>query len=127
MIVGTGVDIALVTRVERVANKFPERFARRILHPDEHQDWCTASYPVRFLTKRFAAKEAAAKALGTAIRDGVAMQNFIVTPDKHGKPLLRVVGKAAEEAARRGISRWHLSISDEGDTVLAWVIAEGDG
>lgn len=125
MILGTGVDMALISRIERVAAKFPERFARRILHPVERPAWGAAPYPVRFLTKRFAAKEAAAKALGTAIRNGVAMQDFIVETGEYGKPLLRVEGQAAIEAAKRGISHWHLSITDEGDTVIAYVIAEG--
>jgi len=117
--------MALISRIERVAAKFPQRFAHRILHPVEHPAWDAATYPVQFLTKRFAAKEAAAKALGTAIRDGVCMQDFIVETDTYGKPLLRVEGRAAEEASKRGISHWHLSITDEGDTVIAYVIAEG--
>ncbi|MGB0865163.1 MAG: holo-ACP synthase [Granulosicoccaceae bacterium] len=125
MIIGTGVDMALVSRIERVADKFPERFAHRILHPDERAAWRRASSPTHFLTKRFAAKEAAAKALGTAIREGVAMQDFVIEPDQYGKPHLRVVGRAAQEASARGITRWHLSITDEGDTVIAYVIAEG--
>ena len=122
---GTGVDMALISRIERVAAKFPQRFAHRILHPVELPAWHAAPYSVHFLTKRFAAKEAAAKALGTAIRDGVSMQDFIVETDSYGKPLLRVEGRAAEEADTRGISHWHLSITDEGDTVIAYVIAEG--
>ncbi len=118
--------MALVSRIERVARKFPERFAHRILHPAERPAWHKAPYPYRFLCKRFAAKEAAAKALGTAIRNGVSMQDFIVETGEYGKPLLRVDGCAATEAAKRGIARWHLSITDEGDTVFAWVIAESD-
>lgn len=116
--------MALVSRIERVVAKFPERFAHRILHPVERAAWRAAPYPTRFLCKRFAAKEAAAKALGTAIRGGVAMQDFIVETGEHGKPLLRVEGRAAEEAALRGIAHWHLSITDEGDTVIAFVVAE---
>lgn len=125
MIVGTGVDLARVSRIERVARRFPERFATRILAPVELDDWRAARQPMRFLCKRFAAKEAAAKALGTAIRQGVAMRDFVLERGEYGKPLLRVEGRAAEEAARRGISHWHVSISDEGDEVIAFVVAEG--
>lgn len=126
MIIGTGVDITLISRIEGVTAKFPERFAHRILHPVERQAWQRAPYPVRFLAKRFAAKEAASKALGTAIREGVSMQDFIVETGQYGKPLLRLEGRAAEEAAKRGIQHWHLSLTDEGDSVLAWVIAESN-
>lgn len=117
--------MALISRIERVCAKYPERFAMRILNPAEHGAWRAAPYPVRFLCKRFAAKEAGAKALGTAIREGVSMQDFIIETGEYGKPLMRVDGRAAEEAELRGIRHWHLSITDEGDTVLAYVIAEG--
>ena len=124
MIIGTGVDMALESRIAKVAARFPERFARRILNAAELPAWRASKHPLRFLTKRFAAKEAASKALGTGIRIGVAMQDFIIETGDYGKPLLRVEGRAAEEAAVRNITHWHLTLTDEGDTVLAWVIAE---
>ncbi len=127
MIRGIGVDVARISRIEGVINRFPARFATRILNPLELPAWESVSAPQAsaFLAKRFAAKEAASKALGTAIRRGVAMQDFIVQRGEHGRPLLSVSGRARDEAERLGISDWHLSISDEDDTVVAFVVAEG--
>lgn len=127
MIRGVGVDVTRISRIESVFNRFPQRFALRILNPLEHSAWEAApdAQASAFLAKRFAAKEAAAKALGTAIRRGVAMQDFIVQRGEHGRPLLSVAGRARDEAERLGISHWHLSLSDEDDTVVAFVVAEG--
>lgn len=126
MIYGTGVDLARVSRIAAVMRRFPERFAARILHPLEWPAWESVSEPQSsaFLAKRFAAKEAAAKALGTAIRDGVSMQDFIVSRVEKGRPTLDVSGRARIEADARGITHWHLSLSDEADTVVAFVVAE---
>ena len=126
MIRGTGVDIASISRIAAVLKRFPTRFAARILHPREWQAWeaSSAEHASAFLAKRFAAKEAAAKALGTAIRSGVAMQDFIVSRGDRGRPLLELTGRAREEADRLGITHWHLSLSDELDTVVAFVVAE---
>ncbi|MEM9605411.1 MAG: holo-ACP synthase [Pseudomonadota bacterium] len=126
MICGTGVDIARVSRIAAVWQRHPRRFALRILHPRERPAWeaCTSDQAGAFLAKRFAAKEAASKALGTAIRGGIAMQDFIVSRGDKGRPLLELSGRASEEAGRRGITHWHLSLSDEADTVVAFVVAE---
>lgn len=126
MICGTGVDVARISRITEVWRRFPERFASRILNSAEWQAWQAVprAHAGAFLAKRFAAKEAASKALGTAIRGGVAMQDFIVTRGEGGRPLLTLGGRAKQEAAARSITHWHLSLSDEDDTVVAFVVAE---
>gem|GEM_PF-3007476 len=123
MIVGTGVDMALVTRIEKVTKSFPERFAKRILAPTELDAWRNAPYPTRFLTKRFAAKEAGSKALGTAIRNGVSMRDFVVETGEYGKPLIRRSGLtrhyplASVHHRRR---RYRDCLRDSGETSMSY-------
>ncbi|MGI3026754.1 holo-ACP synthase, partial [Vibrio cholerae] len=78
----------------------------------------------RYLAKRFAAKEAASKALGTGIAHGVSFQDFAISNDDNGKPLLSLSGKAAELAQRSQVASVHLTISDERHYAVATVILE---
>ena len=97
MIVGVGVDMVRVERMERPLSRFGERFA---------------------------AKEAAAKALGTGFRDGLVLADIEVTRDSLGKPGLAFGGRAAERAAALGVAAAHLSLSDERDYAVAFVVLE---
>jgi len=124
MIHGIGTDLVTVSRIASVVERFGERFARRILHADEMPQWRAHSAPVRYLAKRFAVKEAAVKALGTGERAGVLLRDFQVSHDELGKPLLSVTGAAAERCSKVGVTALHVSISDEGDLVNAFVILE---
>ncbi|MFM2479498.1 holo-ACP synthase [Celerinatantimonas sp. MCCC 1A17872] len=120
-IVGLGSDIV---QIERLNPQLQPRLAKRILAESEYATWLESSRPGPFLAKRFAAKEAAAKALGTGIAKGVSFQDFIVENDALGKPYLTVQGKAAQLSVALGVSRWFLSISDERDYAMAVVICE---
>lgn len=124
MIYGIGTDILDISRIETALARTP-KLAQRILTKQELAGFEASSQPVRFLAKRFAAKEAAVKALGTGIGHGIGWQQFAVSHDHLGKPLLSVSGNAAERAATLGIRSWHLSYSDEQNSVVAFVIAEG--
>lgn len=124
MIIGLGTDIAEIERIEKVFGRSGEALAKRILTADELAVFSEHKQPARFLAKRFAAKEAAVKALGTGIAQGVSFQHFTVTHDALGKPLLVVTGVAQQLAEQRGIRHWHLSISDEKHYAMATVIAE---
>lgn len=124
MITGIGVDVVTLSRVRDTHNRFGERFARRILSADEMIEYAAAKHPERFLAKRFAVKEAAVKALGTGERAGVLLKDFSVTHDKLGKPCLYIAGEAARRCERDGIISNHVSLSDEGDTVVAFVVLE---
>ncbi len=89
-----------------------ERLARRVLSDNEWAIWETHQQPVRFLAKRFAVKEAAAKAFGTGIRNGLAFNQFEVFNDELGKPRLRLWGEAlilAEKLWRTCMSRWPMN------------------
>jgi len=124
MIAGIGVDLATISRVTRVHEKFGDRFARRILNPAEWDAYSNHHSPARFLAKRFAAKEAAVKALGTGERNGVLLKDFYLQHDELGKPLLRVSGEASVRCEKLGIRHFWVTITDEGDTVAAFVVLE---
>lgn len=124
MIVGIGTDLVEISRIGRALERFGERFARRILAPEEVRGWAEAPDPARFLGKRFAAKEAAAKALGYGMAGGVSWQDFRVTHDDRGAPVLLLQGRAATLAQERGVDAVHISISDEITQALAFVVLE---
>jgi holo-[acyl-carrier protein] synthase len=124
MITGAGVDLILVTRMEKVWRRHGDRLLARILHPDELVKLPSTTLAGRWLAKRWAVKEAAAKALGTGFQQSVRFTDFIYEHDVLGKPLLRVEGAAKLIADKIGILAWHVSVSDEKDYVIAQVIAE---
>lgn len=124
-IVGIGTDIVALARIEKVLQRNPA-FAERILTSEELQTYAQAGHPAAFVAKRFAAKEAAAKALGTGIAQGVSFQHLKVNHTELGQPLLHLSGAALQRAEAIGASTFHLSISDEADYAMAYVILESD-
>ncbi|MGR3753776.1 holo-ACP synthase [Edwardsiella anguillarum] len=124
-IVGLGTDIVEIVRIAAVVERSGDQLARRVLSPAEWQQYLTHAQRVRYLAKRFAVKEAAAKALGTGIRHGLAFAQFEVANDALGKPRLILHGRAAELAAELGIASLHVSLADERRYACATVIAEG--
>ncbi len=126
MIVGIGTDIARVARIERALARWGESFARRVLDDAELEIFRNASRPAHLLAKHFAAKEAAAKALGTGFRQGVALRQIGVTRDPAGKPLLYFSGRTAELVAAAGVNNAQVSLADENDYALAFVVLSRD-
>ncbi|KPQ26089.1 MULTISPECIES: holo-ACP synthase [unclassified Halomonas] len=124
MIVGIGSDIARVERFARALQRHGPRFALRILGPDEHAVWQQKSQPTAFLAKRFAAKEAFVKALGLGLRHGLQWRDIQVHNDELGKPFLELHGTAAEKAAVAGVTTMHITLSDEDDYAIAFVVLE---
>jgi len=124
MIHGIGVDLVTISRIDDVYQRFGERFARRFLHAKELIQLKNAPNAKHFLAKRFAIKEASVKALGTGERAGVLLRDFYIEHTELGKPLLRADGRAAELFKEHGIQATHVSISDEGDQVAAFVVLE---
>ena len=123
-IIGLGTDITEIVRIEKALSRSGDAFAARILTPEELVIFHSLNQKARYLAKRFAAKEAASKALGTGIAHGVSFQDFQVSNDVNGKPLLILSGKAAEFATAAQITATHLSLSDERHYALATVIFE---
>ncbi|MCL6417146.1 holo-ACP synthase [Aestuariirhabdus sp. Z084] len=122
MVVGIGTDIVRIDRIERSLSKLGIRFAERVLTEQEQVLFQQASKPATFLAKRFAVKEAASKALGTGIADGVSFQHIFLEHDFRGAPVLRLSARALEIASERGASDFHVSLSDEKDYVVAFVV-----
>lgn len=123
-ILGLGTDIIEVARIEAVVARSGDKFAQRILSPVEWLKYQSHHHPVRFLAKRFAVKEAAAKALGTGIRAGLAFAQFEVSNDALGKPILTLHGQARALAQRMGVCHIHVTLADERHYACATVIIE---
>ena len=123
-IFGIGADVVDIRRIAALHARHPERFPQRILSEAELAEFAATPQKAAFLAKRFASKEAASKALGLGFRRGLRFTDFEVGHDAHGKPLLRLHGRAAELATSLGIAALHLSIADETHTAVAFVIAE---
>jgi holo-[acyl-carrier protein] synthase len=124
MIFGIGTDIVAYARIEALHVRYGLRFAQRILSADELAEYRSHVDPVRLLMKRFAAKEALAKAVGSGLRYPVTLQRISVTHDALGKPALAFDAELNAYFKQLGITRHHLSISDERDTAVAFVVVE---
>ncbi|MCB1644272.1 MAG: holo-ACP synthase [Pseudomonadales bacterium] len=123
MIHGIGTDLVQVDRISRACARFGDRFARKILHEAEWQDY-QADPGVLFVAKRFAAKEAVAKALGTGMGAGVHFTQIRIVRRPGLRPQVELHGKALQIADRLGTHRIHLSVSDEPLNVLAFAVLE---
>lgn len=118
-IVGLGTDIVEISRLDTKNNA---ALARRILTDQELAIWHAHKQPLRYLAKRWAAKEAAAKAVGFGIANGVSFKNFEILNNAHGAPILRITGRARSLIGETVSA--HLSLSDERHYASATVILE---
>ena len=123
-IYGIGADIVEVSRIALIFTRHGAHFALRVLSPHEMPEFATATFPERFLAKRFAAKEAFAKAIGTGLRGKVTLTNICITHDPLGKPGFDFASTLKTFVTERGIAHCHLSISDEKELVAAFVVLE---
>ena len=124
MIHGIGSDIVEYARIESMWTRYGLRFARRILGERELPGFESNPDPARLLAKRFAAKEAFAKAVGSGLRDPVSLRRIGITHDALGKPVLQFDEVLRTHLARLGITGHHLSISDERSMIVAFVVLE---
>ncbi len=120
--IAVGTDILKIARIDEVVERLGDRFVARILTPDERTEYQQSAQANRLLAKRFAAKEAVAKALGTGIGRGVSWQDIQIYHDAQGAPLVRLAGGAMRAATDRGGSRVALSLADEVDYVVAFAV-----
>ncbi|MCX7961175.1 MAG: holo-ACP synthase [Burkholderiales bacterium] len=127
MIYGVGTDVVEIARIERALARFGERFAQRILCPPELSRFRAHRQPAAYLAKRFAAKEAFTKALGTGIRAPANWHGLWVSNHRSGRPVLEYSEPLAALLRARGIVRAHLTITDERAIACATVILECDG
>lgn len=124
MIVGSGIDIAEVPRIAAAIERFGERFLHRIFTEGEIRYCDSKANRVERYAARFAAKEAALKAIGTGWSRGVTWKDIEVRREPGGRPTIAFSGKAGEFAARLGVKRAALSLSHTKEQAIASVILE---
>ena len=124
MIFGVGTDVVEIGRIEKALKRFGERFAKRILCESELKRFSAHRLPASYLAKRFAAKEAFTKALGTGIHAPANWHGVWVTNLPSGKPVLNFSDRLKQLLDKRKISSSHLSLSDERGIAFATVILE---
>ncbi|WP_027847779.1 holo-ACP synthase [Marinospirillum minutulum] len=125
MIIGIGTDLAKIERFTAILQRRATAITQRLLTTKEQEAMQQAASQAAFLAKRFAAKEALLKALGTGLRSGLSWQDMQVSNDELGKPIMVLTGKAAELASAKGVKTVHLTITDEKEMALAFVVLEG--
>ena len=124
MIVGTGIDIVEVARIAAAIERFGERFLGRVFTADEIRYCRSKQNTMERFAARFAAKEAAFKAIGTGWSHGVTWKEIEIGREPGGRPTLTFSGKAADFAAKLGARRVSLSISHTTDEAIAHVSLE---
>ncbi len=124
---GIGIDIVEIQRIAVILSRRGDKFAKKILTKNEwilFKQFKQYHHSVNFLAKRFAAKEAASKAMGLGIRNGLTFNQFEINNDICGKPFLSLFNNAAKLAEKLHIDNIHLSLSDERYYAFATVIFE---
>lgn len=124
-IIGHGVDIVEIARIEQSLAKYEDSFLKKCFTEQEVLDSGSSSRRGEHLAARFAAKEAALKAIGTGWSQGIGWTDVEVVRLESGKPELCITGKAKEIADSMGIDRWLVSLSHTKSDAIASVIAEG--
>jgi holo-[acyl-carrier protein] synthase len=120
---GIGTDLVEIARIASLYQRFGDRFAKRILSEPEYAIFERQHYSIPFLAKRFAGKEAVAKALGTGIGEQVAFTEISITNHQNGKPVVELLGKAAKLLHKLAIKEIMISLSDEKHYALAFAVA----
>jgi holo-[acyl-carrier protein] synthase len=127
MIIGIGVDLVEVARMERAIGRHPVRLVQRVFTAREQQECEGRHRPAMHYAARFAAKEAFLKAVGLGLRGGMRWRDCGVVHAPSGKPRLEIGGRAAERMAELGAAHAHVSLTHTDDHACAVVILEGDG
>ncbi|NJB66754.1 holo-[acyl-carrier protein] synthase [Desulfobaculum xiamenense] len=122
MIIGLGLDVVELARIEQAVARHGDHFIDRILTPNERSAMPAVATP--YLAARFAAKEAAAKALGTGIAKGVGFQTIEIRRLPSGQPQLELLGAARELAESLGVNTTHISLTHGRDIASAVVVLE---
>jgi holo-[acyl-carrier protein] synthase len=125
MIVGVGTDVVEIRRVEGALERWGERFVNRILTPQERVRFAHTRQKASHLAKRFAAKEAFSKAIGTGIHAPFCWHCVSVGRDGRGKPGLVPSDDMARHLADIGVTASHLSLTDDAGVAMAFVVLEG--
>ena len=124
MIVGIGTDVVSIERIAGVLERHGERFVNRVLTPDERARFNRTKAKASHLAKRWAAKEAFSKAIGTGIHYPFTWQSITVGRDAKGKPLVIANGEMKAHLEALGVTRAHLSLTDDAGVAVAFVVLE---
>ena len=127
MIIGIGTDLCEIGRIQAALNRFGSRFARKVLVEEEYVRYEQNRKQAAYVAKRFAAKEAFSKALGTGMRHPVSWHGIRVMNSSAGRPELRFSNSLEAYLMKRGITDVHISLTDETGMACAFVIVEGRG
>jgi len=122
MIFGIGTDVVQQERVQRVYEKYGEHFAERLLLPAELEAFDGHKRPVRFLSMRFAAKEAIVKAMGTGFAHGMWIRDTGVVSNTWGKPEIVWSERGRQMCEKLGIGEGHVTLTDEAGLIVAVVV-----
>jgi holo-[acyl-carrier protein] synthase len=125
MIAGSGIDVVNIVRIQRIIDRFGQRFLNRVYLAAEQAYCLRKRNSAESFAARFAAKEAAAKALGTGISNGVNWLEIEVIREPSGRPTLRFHGRAAQIASQLGVVRSALSLTHTAEIAMASVVLEG--
>jgi holo-[acyl-carrier protein] synthase len=125
MIVGIGTDVVSIERIAGVLERHGERFLNRILTPDERKRFDRTKQKASHLAKRWAAKEAFSKAIGTGIHPPFQWKSIGVGRDPKGKPLVVPSADMAKHLEELGVTNAHLSLTDDAGVAVAFVVLEG--
>lgn len=121
-VVGIGTDIIEISRIQKMDEKVRDKLALRVLVPIEYEKYKSLKNPVLYLAKRWAGKEAASKALGTGIANGVSFQHIEIQSLPSGQPQLVLTDRAQELAVELGAKSWFITLSDEALYATAFVV-----
>jgi len=126
MIVGIGTDVCSIERIAKSLERFGERFVRRILTPDERPRFERTKDKAGHLAKRFAAKEAFAKAIGSGIHAPFTWHSITVTRNPKGKPGIKPSPDMEKHLKKLGVKTAHISLTDDSGVAVAFVVLEGE-
>ncbi|MBN1256578.1 MAG: holo-ACP synthase [Planctomycetes bacterium] len=125
MIIGIGLDICETQRIREAISRHGERFLKKTFSAAEQAACKASANTEERYAARFAAKEAAMKALGTGWQKGIGFLSIEVGNDEIGAPVLQLHGNAQKLAGEKGVARMHLSLTHTGDYAAAVVVLEG--
>jgi holo-[acyl-carrier protein] synthase len=125
VIVGIGTDVVSIERISGVLERHGDRFVKRVLTPSERIRFDKTKAKASHLAKRWAAKEAFSKAIGTGIHPPFTWQSITVGRDAKGKPLVIPDEKMKKHLASLGVTHAHISLTDDAGVALAFVVLEG--
>ena len=124
MIVGIGIDLVEIDHIQRLLDRYGDVFVQKVFTPEEIAFCSTKARPAENYAARFAAKEAALKAIGTGVQKGMGFKDVWIEREAYRAPRLVLRRGAQSKAAELGIKRFHVSLTHTAQYAAAYVVAE---